>query len=403
MNGISDAALHHLREVADEPDLSGTPYEIVETLGRGGMGTVYLARDRRLDREVALKVVQLPEGSGDLERLLREARVLARLEHPGIVPVHDAGLLPDGRAFYAMKRVRGRRLDEYARTAPLPERLRAFERICEAVAFAHAHGVIHRDLKPENVMVGPFGEVLVMDWGVAKVAPHLPEGERRSESFLDSEPDPHRQALTPPAPLSQPSAHPPGREGSRKPYKGRKPLHLASLRLTPPSSPRWKGGRLGEEGRGDEGPSRRTSSDPPSSPAGNQDVPEEGTVAGTILGTPGYMSPEQERGEVDRVDERADVWALGALLGFLLKEEMQPPRPLEAIRRRAMAAEPAERYPNVEELAADLSRYLAGLSVGAYRETLLERAGRFVRRYRTPILLILAYLVMRALLILLLD
>ena len=169
MSGLSDAALRHLREISDQPDLTGTPYALVETLGRGGMGAVYLAHDSRLDREVALKVVQLPEGKGDLDRLLLEARVLAQLEHPGIVPVHDAGVLPDGRAFYVMKHVRGYGLDEYARTAPLPERLRAFERICEAVAFAHAHGVIHRDLKPENVMVGPFGEVLVMDWGVAKV------------------------------------------------------------------------------------------------------------------------------------------------------------------------------------------------------------------------------------------
>ncbi len=312
MNGISDAALHHLREVADEPDLSGTPYEIIETLGRGGMGTVYLARDSRLDREVALKVVQLPEGTGDLERLLREARVLARLEHPGIVPVHDAGLLPDGRAFYAMKRVRGRRLDEYARTAPLPERLRAFERICEAVAFAHAHGVIHRDLKPENVMVGPFGEVLVMDWGVAKVRSmqEEPAGRQRSQG---------------------------------------------------------------------------------------------GTAHGTILGTPGYMAPEQERGEVDRVDERADVWGVGALRGVRREGGVPTPRARAAHRRRAMAPEPAERYPQVEELAADLSRYLAGLPVGAYRETLLERAGRFARRYRMPILLILAYLIMRVLLILFLG
>jgi serine/threonine protein kinase len=99
MNGLSDAALQHLREMADLPDLSATPYEIVETLGRGGMGTVYRAVDHRLDREIALKVVQNPGGAvgEDVDRLLREARVLARLEHPGIVPVHDAGLLPDGR------------------------------------------------------------------------------------------------------------------------------------------------------------------------------------------------------------------------------------------------------------------------------------------------------------------
>jgi len=287
--------LDHLREVASEPDLSGTPYEIVSTIGQGGMGTVYLARDRDLDREVALKVVQLHQE--DTERMLREARILARLEHPGIVPVHDVGVLPDGRAWYVMKRVRGSRLD---RSLSLPDRLRAFERICEAVAFAHAHGVIHRDLKPENVMVGPFGEVLVMDWGVAKL-------------------------------------------------------------------------------RG------------------------EGEPRGTIMGTPGYMAPEQERGEVDRIDERTDVHALGAILSFLLEGEDRVPRPLTAIRNRAMAAEPEGRYPNVGELSADLGRYLDGLPVAAYRESLIEQAARLFRRYRAPILIVLAYLLMRALLILILG
>src|SRR5437870_4117953 len=102
--------------------------------------------------------------------MLREARIVARLEHPAIVPIHDVGQLPDARVFYAMKYVQGRRLDRVVRNKnPLPELLRIFQRVCEAVAFAHAHGVIHRDLKPENIMVGPFGEVLVMDWGIAKV------------------------------------------------------------------------------------------------------------------------------------------------------------------------------------------------------------------------------------------
>jgi serine/threonine protein kinase len=366
MSGLSDAALHHLREVADLPDLAGTPYEIVEAIGRGGMGTVYRALDHKLDREVALKVVQLADGaSGDVDRLLREARVLARLEHPGIVPVHDAGLLPDGRAYYAMKRVRGQRLDEYVRTVSLPERLRAFERICEAVAFAHAHGVIHRDLKPENVMVGPFGEVLVMDWGVAKVRPSLPL-----------------------PPLSQPPPRPPGERG----------LSKANLNQSP-SSPGRAGRRMGEEGRGGEG------FDGGDIAGVTEDLRigvsgAAPTAHGTILGTPGYMAPEQERGEVERIDERTDVYALGAILRFLLGEE-KPQRPLEAIRLRAMAMEPAARYPKVEELAADLARYLAGLPVDAHREKVLERVGRFARRYRVPILLVLAYLVLRVVLLVL--
>src|SRR5262249_32921974 len=162
-------ALDRLRSAAQWPDLSQTRYEVLEPIARGGMGTVYLARDRDLEREVAIKVLSVPEpGPGAAERMLREARIIARLEHPGIVPVHDVGTLPDGRVYYAMKRVSRRRLHALA-GEPLADRLRVFERICEPVAFAHAHGVVHRDLKPENVMVGPFGEVLVMDWGVAKI------------------------------------------------------------------------------------------------------------------------------------------------------------------------------------------------------------------------------------------
>src|ERR1700690_1793894 len=168
---LSDKALNHLERALDRPDLSGTKYELLEEIGRGGMGAVYRARDAELDREVALKVLHQPEtAAGAAARMLREARILARLEHPSIVPVHDVGTLPDGRVFYVMKRVEGRRLDQFRATAPgLTELLRVFEKICEAAAFAHAQGIIHRDLKPENIMVGSFGEALVMDWGVAKV------------------------------------------------------------------------------------------------------------------------------------------------------------------------------------------------------------------------------------------
>jgi serine/threonine-protein kinase len=170
VRSLSDAAVDHLRSVADRPDLGATPYELGEPIARGGMGTVYRARDRRLERDVALKVMTaLAPTPGEVERMRNEARILARLEHPGIVPVHDLGLLSDGRLFYVMKLVRGRRLDEAMEAQPLHVRLRTFGRICEAVAFAHAQGIVHRDLKPENVMVGPLGEVLVLDWGVAKI------------------------------------------------------------------------------------------------------------------------------------------------------------------------------------------------------------------------------------------
>ena len=171
MKSLSDKAIDRLRAGADEPDLAGTRYRLLERIARGGMGVVYAAEDEKLERRVALKVLDVPGTDGDLaNRLMREARVLARLEHPGIVPVHDVGTLADGRVFYTMKFVEGQRLDKFIEgVESVQDRLRLFLRICEAVAFAHARGVLHRDLKPANIMVGPFGEVLVMDWGLAKI------------------------------------------------------------------------------------------------------------------------------------------------------------------------------------------------------------------------------------------
>ena len=180
MSSLSDAALARLRALMDQP-AEHDRYEIGELIGEGGMGSVYLARDRELDRDVALKVLRdLNPTADERERILREARILASLEHPGIVPVHDVGTLPDGRLFYVMKRVRGERFDDFVRgPRSRTELLRAFLQVCDAVAFAHAAGVIHRDLKPQNVMLGAFGEVLVLDWGVAKTSrqPAPPIGE----------------------------------------------------------------------------------------------------------------------------------------------------------------------------------------------------------------------------------
>ncbi len=318
MTYLPDAVLAHLRTAADEPDLEGTAYEWRGRLGRGGMGVVHRVYDRRLGRDVALKVLDFaPSEGAESARLAREARILAGLEHPGIVPVHDVGVLADGRAFYAMKLVQGERLDRHAaRLGTLGERLRLFGRLCEPVAFAHGRGVVHRDLKPENVMIGPFGEVLVMDWGVA----------RRTES--------------------------------------------ADLGLE------------------NDGASASAS----------------GTQFGTVVGTPGYMSPEQARGDSALVDQRADVYGLGAVLRFLLAEgatrERVPP-PVRAIAARACAERPADRYGSVNELAADVERFLDRRPVAAHRETAIEWIGRWFERYQTAVVLVLAYLVLRMLLLLL--
>lgn len=306
MTFITDAALDHLRDVAVWPEFTNGRYLVRKELGRGGMGVVYAATDTALGRDVALKVgatavvdgTTIAAGQDDgrgvtlADRLTQEARVLARLEHPGIVPVHDYGVLADGRPFYVMKRVEGRTLASLLDTPlSLSERLRILERVAEAVAFAHAAGVVHRDLTPANVMVGSFGEVMVMDFGAALVG-----------------------------------------------------AASADARL--------------------------------------------------VIGTRGYMAPEQTDG-TGRVDARTDVFALGAVLDALLPEDA--PRPLRSIAARARAVRPADRYQTVTELAGDVRRYSAGDRVLAHREGAGERIARLARRYQVPILLVLAYLVMRAL------
>ena len=330
MTSLSDKALERLRS-SEAADFPGSRYKLRELIARGGMGVVYAAEDLKLSRRVALKILDTPDANGELSsRLMREARILAQLEHPGIVPVHDVGVLPGGRAFYTMKFVEGLRLDRYlVQLDSLPQRLRLFLRVCDAVAFAHARGVLHRDLKPANIMVGSFGEVLVMDWGLAKI-------------------------------LREPS------------------LSRDETLIT-----------YGQ-------------------PANSESDPTQSTVItghGTVMGTPGYMSPEQARGETEKIDVRSDIFALGALLKFIAVggapgKSAALPRPLLAICTKAMAESQNARYTDVSAFAADLSLYLDGLPVSAYAENFLERFRRFYKRHEVAILLIAAYLLMRALVLL---
>jgi len=335
---LSDQGIEQLRGALDEPDLGGTKYRLEGLLSRGGMGAVYRVHDLELDRTVALKIITLPDPSEeDLARMVREARILARLEHPGIVPIHDVGRLVDGRVFYVMKEIRGTRFDE-RRDLPLEDALVVLERIAEAVAFAHAHGIVHRDLKPENIMLGEYGEVLVLDWGVA----------------------------------------------------------------------RWNGTAQG--GAGGERGVAQLSDAAHANDAAPASLPEaRATSAGTIVGTPGYMAPEQARGESEAATPQADIYGLGAILHFVITgkppEESalalprSTPRPLRAICRRALAGDPASRYESARAFGNDLARFRSRQPVSAHRESPLERMTRVVVKYRTPILIIVTYLVVRALIL----
>jgi serine/threonine-protein kinase len=218
-----------------------------------------------------------------------------------------------------MKLVKGRRLDQYAAEAvALPERLRTFQKICEAVAFAHAHEVLHRDLKPQNIMVGRFGEVLVMDWGLAKL--------------------------------------------------------LSPVKVAGEDS-----GKIG---------------------APRDSAASTATGHGSVLGTPGYMAPEQARGEIAATGPLSDVYSLGAVLNFLLEAAGPAPKALSAIAGKATADDPVRRYGSVQDMSDDVAHYLDGLPVGAYPEGGIARAWRWVVRNRAWILLIAAYLAMRSLFIL---
>ena len=235
------------------PDFAdrGARLQLFGEIARGGMGIVLKGRDPDLGRDVAVKVLlDSHRDNPDLvRRFVEEAQIGGQLQHPGIVPIYELGAFADRRPFFAMKLVKGRTLSSLLaeRTDPardFPRFLSLFESICQTMAYAHARGVIHRDLKPSNVMVGSFGEVQVMDWGLAKV---LPRGGAADDAH---------------AGVTRPSE-----------------TVIATARSASDS---------------------------------------DRSQAGSVLGTPSYMAPEQARGEIDRLDERCDVFALGSILCELL-------------------------------------------------------------------------------------
>ena len=238
---------------SEVPDLCDHPgrYHLAGEVARGGMGAVLIGRDVDLGRDLAIKVIleEHRDRPEVVRRFVEEAQIGGQLQHPGIVPVHELGRFPDGRLYIAMKLVRGRTLAELlgARNGlgdDRPRFLSIFESVCQTIAYAHSRSVVHRDLKPSNVMVGTFGEVQVMDWGLAKVL--------NSGGIAEME---------------------------------------------------WSG--LVRDGA-IAVPADRAGADP----WGSRD--------GSVLGTPAYMAPEQARGAVDLVDERADVFALGSILCEIL-------------------------------------------------------------------------------------
>ena len=319
-------------------------FRILRPHAKGGLGQVSVALDQELNREVALKEIQ-PQYADELvsrERFLMEAEITGGLEHPGIVPVYALGHAADGRPYYAMRFVKGdslraaseafHRADNPNRTNPgarqlaLRHLLGRFIDVCNAMEYAHSRGVLHRDLKPGNIMIGKYGETLVVDWGLAKVA--------GAEEIVSDE------------------------------------------------------------------PTLRTSSALSSSVQ---------TQAGSAVGTPAYMSPEQAAGKLDELGPASDVYSLGATLyhllcgkppfereaALLILEKVsqgrfpkprtvvaEMPKALEAICVKAMALDAAKRYQSPRALADDLEHWLADEPVAALPETPSQRTARWFRRHR---------------------
>ena len=346
-------------------------YRLEGEIARGGMGAILEVWDEDLRRRLAMKVA-LGGGEGStssaadeldprlLSRFLEEAQVTGQLEHPGIVPVHELGIDDQGVVFFTMQRVRGRELEEVFQLVPdgadgwsVTRALGVLLKVCEAMAYAHSKGVIHRDLKPANVMVGGFGEVYVMDWGLVRVS-------------------------------------------------GRADRHDVRVADAPDAA----GARAAAAREGIDTDSRTDA-------AGAEDDALY-TMDGDVLGTPAYMSPEQARGDIEHLDARTDVYAVGAMLYRLLAgvapydrpgaarlrahetlsalyegpppplAELAPDAPAElvAIAEKAMAREAGERYADMQGLAEDLRAFLENRVVQAYRTGALAEARKWVRRNR---------------------
>lgn len=354
-------------------------YRTKDLRAQGGLGRIWFAHDLILDRPVAVKGLRpdLPLNADLRQRFLREAKITGRLQHPNIVPVYNYWTDANNNSFYSMRFINGDTfevaIEKFHSEMPkagydnlkLIEMLEDFVAVCNTIAFAHKQGVIHRDLKPANIMVGTFGEVLVLDWGLAKV---LPKSKVNIHGSLAT----RSQMLG----RAQSDNQDPAFDSSTLPLPAE---------TTPVAGPEW-------DFSGTDGP--------------------ESTAHGRVLGSPLYMAPEQASGETDAINERTDVFGLGSILYKLLTNRpphaIGPqnsrdsnlrevskakipsasmvaswvPEPLAAICQKALAKSQIDRYPSAMELGLEVRRWISGESVLAYEEPWRLRARRWLMRHR---------------------
>jgi serine/threonine protein kinase/predicted negative regulator of RcsB-dependent stress response len=392
-------------------------YTLTHLHAKGGMGRVWLARDTSLGRQIALKELRPDQAENSIvcSRFLYEAKVTAQLEHPGIVPVYELG--EGDSPYYTMRFVKGRTLSEAIRafhkkraagqtsTVEQIGLLTAFVSVCHAVAYAHSRGVIHRDLKGQNVVLGDFGEVMVLDWGLAKRV--RPDQQANAE---EPKIEPIASGPAPGAPVMHSGLatvattdgdNQDDDERTLPETGGARPSAVLSAGANGSADQQLKlsssGGASQRLGSGHQ-VNRESGAGP------------EGTMQGQLLGTPAYMAPEQAQGRHDLVDERTDVYGLGAILYEILtgrppfiapktseiirkvcQDAPTPPRQivetvtpgLEAVCLKAIRKVPAERYSSASELAQDVQRHLADEPVKAYPDPWINRLQRWGRQHRT--------------------
>lgn len=380
-------------------------YKLLDNFAHGGLGNIWLAEDTSIHRQIAFKEL-LPKALKNrsiVERFMEEAQITGQLEHPCIVPIYDVGYQDNGTPFYAMKLLKGGNMEQaidamHAMARGSTERQLAFTRllrqfiaVCQAMGFAHDKGVLHRDLKPLNVMLGEFGETLVLDWGLAKVIDVMGHHEVITDSNGQIDKADPNDAVNSGTVIETQTSE--SNAGVTK-TQGASDVGVTKTEVSSAGGTQTRTTETGSFLRRQVATDART--------AGSH------TIMGQVMGTPAYMPAEQAEGKIDQLDARTDIYSLGGILYKLLTNQspvgrgkaqdilkkvitgdITPPRaidptiapPLEAICRKAMALKQEDRYPKAMDMAADIEAWLSDEPVSVYPDPWQTQLRRWYKRH----------------------